>query len=164
MKTAIISIAVFFLVLAFLLEIIKSVKKTKDKKRHASLFYTKQLMNKEEFNLFKILTNLNETYRYGYIFSQVSLGEIIGCKNEKKFYTINSKRIDFLIVDLAGNPLIAIEYQGKGHYQGNYKERDAIKRHAVEEAGFIFLEIFTNDLNNDGRHAKKKIKSAFNNQ
>ena len=57
------------------------------------------------------------------------------------FRSINSKRLDFLIIDHSGLPALAVEYQGHGHYQNRAFMRDAVKREAVRKAKVKFLEI-----------------------
>jgi hypothetical protein len=46
-----------------------------------------------------------------------------------------------LIMDEAGWPALAIEYQGEGHYQGTAAARDAVKKEALRKAGIRCLEI-----------------------
>lgn len=108
-----------------------------------AIFTKKPLMNKSEYQLFlKITQRLNsiENRQYFRLFSQVSMGEILATKDNRHFALINSKRVDFLIIDRKGYPVIAIEYQGKGHYQQNAIERDAIKREACRKANIKYLE------------------------
>ena len=57
------------------------------------------------------------------------------------YKAINSKRLDFLVIDPYGYPVLAVEYQGAGHYQGNAIERDAVKRAALEKASIPFIEV-----------------------
>jgi hypothetical protein len=56
-------------------------------------------------------------------------------------WDINSKRADFLVVDNRGWPLLAIEYQGRGHYRGNASKRDAVKRTVLARAGIHYIEV-----------------------
>ena len=117
-----------------------------------SRFYKRRLLNEEEFSLFKkiepIIKNINENYR---LFSQVSLGEIIGSTTYSAYIAINTKRIDFVVFDMNQNTpkkkriILAIEYQGTGHQQGNAHIRDKIKKTAIAKAKIDFLEIFSND-------------------
>ena len=80
---------------------------------------------------------------------QTSLGETIAPSNTSgseaarglAFRSINSKRLDFLVIDRSGMPALAVEYQGHGHYQNRAFMRDAVKREAVRKAGVPFLEI-----------------------
>ena len=75
---------------------------------------------------------------------QTSLGEIIAPSNtsgskaarDLAFRSINSKRLDFPVIDRSGMPALAIECQGYGHYQNRAFMRDAMKREAVRKAGF----------------------------
>lgn len=72
---------------------------------------------------------------------QVSLGEVLRTSNATAFSTVNSKRVDMLIVDADGLPKAAIEYQGAGHHQGSAAARDAVKREALRRAGVAYLEV-----------------------
>jgi len=107
-----------------------------------TVFYKKKLMNKEEYNVFKkieLMLTEHDTAKYR-LMAQVSLGEILGNKDDDKYFNINSKRVDMLIINVYGDPLCVIEHQGSGHNQGNSEERDAIKRTSIEEAGILYLE------------------------
>lgn len=104
----------------------------------------KPLMNKSEYVIYRALEQRFNKGQGGRVFAQVSLGEIIQTHHDEAFRAINSKRVDFLIIDPFGNALIAVEYQGSGH-EGNYsKERDAIKQICFRRAGIHFLEIVGN--------------------
>ena len=83
------------------------------------------------------------TARRGHrVYAQTSLGEILSSPSEDAFRSINSKRVDILVVDCRGWPALAVEYQGNGHYQGSAAARDAIKREALRKAGVRYLEVF----------------------
>lgn len=121
---------------------------------HNSDFYRVNLLNHSEIRVFNELQkNLKSDF---FIYPQVSLGEIIKAKNKNisAFNIINSKRVDFLIVNQRFNPIIAIEYHGQGHYRGNYKVRDEVKRITLEKAGIIYLAIRYDD---DLQTVKNKI-------
>jgi hypothetical protein len=105
-------------------------------------FYKKKVMSKDEYKVFRIVESELQTLRNGCrVLSQTSLGEIIGSDNEKAFASINSKRVDILIIGPYGDPVAAVEYQGSGHHQGTAAARDAIKKEALRKAGVQFLEI-----------------------
>lgn len=76
---------------------------------------------------------------------QVSLGEILASKHEDAFRAVNSKRVDFLIVDANSRPLGVVEYQGGGHYQGTAAARDAVKKEALRRASIDYYEISAGD-------------------
>ena len=79
--------------------------------------------------------------RAGYrVFAQTSLGEILTTPQESAFHSINSKRVDVLVVDRYGWPFLAIEYQGHAHYQGTAAARDAVKKEALRKAGVHYME------------------------
>ena len=109
-------------------------------------FTSKTLLNKSEIRLFKILQQ--ETPDNFNLFAQVSYGEFLFCANNKKFWTINAKRADFVICDKSFNVIAAIEYQGSGHKGSTSKSRqssetrDRVKRKALAEANIQMVEIF----------------------
>lgn len=105
-------------------------------------FHKSKLMNKEEYGLFIRLEPLLKTNRPGHrLFTQVSMGELIGSPNKNAYFCINNKRVDFVIISPYGDPLVVIEYQGGGHYQGNAVQRDAVKKEACRKAGIAFIEL-----------------------
>ncbi|MGH6715444.1 MAG: DUF2726 domain-containing protein [Bradyrhizobium sp.] len=79
------------------------------------------------------------------VFAQTCLGEILRSSNDDAFRSINSKRVDILVVDKGGWPFLAIEYQGHSHYQGTAAARDAIKKEALRKAGVRYLEFSATD-------------------
>ena len=110
-----------------------------------SKYKRKALMNKSEYQLFLRLEKLlSKGYQEFRLFTQVSMGEFLESIDKEAHFAINSKRVDFLIVDKNGYAVIVIEYQGQGHYQDNAAKRDAVKREACRKAGVIFLEFHPN--------------------
>jgi hypothetical protein len=105
-------------------------------------FTIQPLLNKSEARVFmeveSIVTGCNPAWQ---VMAQVSLGEILRCKNSDAFSCINSKRVDLLLVDADCRPRLAIEYQGAGHYQSDAAARDAVKREALRRAGIGFYEV-----------------------
>jgi hypothetical protein len=109
-------------------------------------FQKQKLMNYSEFQVFRALEQDVALKRRGLrVFAQPSLGEILRSDRKTAFNAINAKRVDILIVDKAGLPLLAIEYQGEGHYDDTSETRDAIKREALLRAGVGYLEVFPKD-------------------
>jgi hypothetical protein len=99
------------------------------------------------------------------VMAQTSMGEIIRPKprsgtwrnRDDAFASINSKRLDFAIVDSRGYLVRAVEYQGGGHHQGKAFMRDAVKREVVRKAGVAWIEVKPGDkpsqLRDDVRRA-----------
>jgi hypothetical protein len=85
------------------------------------------------------------------VFAQTCLGEVLRCADADGHSAINSKRVDILVIDREGWPLLAIEYQGDGHYQGTAAARDAVKREALRRAGIGYLEIFPGESEDQTR-------------
>src|SRR5262249_42869819 len=75
------------------------------------------------------------------VMAQVSLGEILRCKDADAYSCINSKRVDLLLVDEDCEPRHAIEYQGWAHHQGTAAARDAVKKEALRRAGIGYHEV-----------------------
>jgi hypothetical protein len=81
--------------------------------------------------------------------AQTSMGEIIRTKKgsasdydcDLAFRSINSKRLDFVVINRFGTPVLAIEYQGAGHYHSRSFMRDAVKREALRKANVRFIEV-----------------------
>lgn len=107
-------------------------------------FEPRRLLNRSEYGILRILEKVvRETGGGRRVMAQTSLGEVIGTRSasgteearDLAFRSINSKRLDFLVIDRSGIPVLAVEYQGHGHYQNNAFMRDAVKREAVRKGG-----------------------------
>jgi hypothetical protein len=115
-------------------------------------FQKKKLMNFSEFQVFRIIEKDVALKRAGFrVVAQAPLGEILQSQHKNGFRAVNGKRVDMLIVDRGGWPLLAIEYQGKGHWDDTSDLRDAIKKGAVTRAGIGYLEIFPKDKSDANR-------------
>jgi len=109
-------------------------------------FEKRRLLNSGEYRAFAIIEEYIAASRRGYrVFAQASLGEILASPDELAFRSINSKRVDILIVDQAGWPVVAVEFQGARHYQGTAAIRDAVKKEALSKAGVAYVEVFPSD-------------------
>jgi hypothetical protein len=112
----------------------------------AGSFERRRLLNRSEYQAFKIIEAYIAGARRGYrVFAQTSLGEVLTSPDENAFRSINSKRVDILIVDQDSWPVAAVEYQGDGHYQGTAAARDAVKKEALRKAGIRYVEITATD-------------------
>jgi hypothetical protein len=115
-------------------------------------FKKQKLMNFSEFVVFRTIEQDVALKRSGFrVVAQAPLGEILQSKHEKGFRAVNGKRVDMLIVDRGGWPILAIEYQGEGHYNDTSGLRDAIKKTALTKAGIGYLEIFPKHKNDAPR-------------
>lgn len=105
-------------------------------------FSVQPLLNRSEARVFKELDRMviacNSTWQ---VMAQVSLGEILRCKDADAYRCINSKRVDLLLVDGDCEPRHAIEYQGGAHHQGTAAARDAVKKEALRRAGIGYHEV-----------------------
>lgn len=122
-------------------------------------FHKKRIMNKGEVRVFYAIESLIKASNSGHrIFAQTSLGEIIGSEDKRAFDCINAKRVDFIIIDSQGWPVVAVEYQGSGHYQGTAVMRDAVKKEALRRASVAYLEILAGD---DEETIRRKVREAL---
>jgi Protein of unknown function (DUF2726) len=115
-------------------------------------FSKRKLMNFSEFVVFRTIEQDVALKRCGFrVVAQAPLGEILKSNYDKGFRAVNGKRVDMLIVDRGGWPILAIEYQGEGHYNDTSDLRDAIKKTALTKAGIGYLEIFPKEKNDPPR-------------
>ena len=105
-------------------------------------FTIQPLLNRSEARVFKELDRMvidcNPNWQ---VMAQVSLGEVLRCKDVDAYRCINSKRVDLLLMDEDCQPRHAIEYQGGAHHQGVAAARDAIKKEALRRAGIGYHEV-----------------------
>jgi hypothetical protein len=109
-------------------------------------FEKRQVLSESEYRLFALVEREVAVRRAGCrVFAHTSLGEILRSDNEDAFHWVNSKRVDILVVDQSGWPLLAIEHQQNGHYQRTALARNAIKREALRSAGVPYAEFCDSD-------------------
>lgn len=113
-------------------------------------FEKQRLLNKTEYRVLRVLERVVSEAGNGHrIMAQTSLGELIrpkaghGTNDARKqaYASINSKRLDFAIIDKFGILAVAIEVQGSGHYHQTTFMRDAVKREALRRAGVDLIEV-----------------------
>jgi hypothetical protein len=120
-------------------------------------FSRRKIMSLEEYHLFKVTEDEARAVGGGMrVFAQTSLGEVIGSDDRRAHSAINSKRVDILVVSAHGFPLVAVEYQGGGHYQSSAAARDAVKKEALRKAGVEYVEIVE-------KHASDERRSLIRN-
>jgi hypothetical protein len=125
--------------------------------------YLKQsVLNKSEQKIYWLLVKIIKNHNSIKLFPQISLGEILASKNGYK--TIQCKRVDFCITDKWFNPIMVVEYNGLGHYQGNYKERDDIKEIATTSAGIKYVAIKDDNVEPQLKLIDTTLKSLTANQ
>jgi Protein of unknown function (DUF2726) len=105
-------------------------------------FRARPLLNKSEAQVFAALDRIviarNAQWQ---VMAQVSLGEFLASDDKEAYLAINSKRVDFALMDASALVRHALEYQGSGHHQGTAAARDAIKKEALRKAGIGYHEI-----------------------
>lgn len=105
-------------------------------------FRPRSLLNKAEGNVFRSLDKFVIARNPGWqVMAQVSVGEFLACDDEDAYRCINSKRVDFVLMDEQCQARHALEYQGNGHHQGSAAARDAVKKEALRKAGIGYHEI-----------------------
>lgn len=125
----------------------------------AASFQKQRVLNGSEYRVFKIIEDEMATLGKGHrVFAQTCLGEILKSSDETAFHSINSKRADILVIDGGGWPVLAVEYQGQGHYQNTAATRDAIKKEALCKAGVRYLEVHPTDSDDDIR---SRVRGQF---
>ena len=108
----------------------------------AAEFSPRKVMGFGEYRVFKAVEDEVHAHRAGYrVFSQTSLGEVLQSRDSRAHSAINSKRVDVLVISATGYPAIAVEFQGKGHYQKDAAARDAVKKEALRKAGVEYIEV-----------------------
>ena len=113
-------------------------------------FEARPLLNRPEYRILRILEAVAQDVPGGLrVMAQTSLGEVLAPQpasgsqeaRDLAFRSINSKRLDFLMIDAYGMPVLAVEYQGQGHFKDTTFMRDAVKREALRKAGIRLLEV-----------------------
>jgi hypothetical protein len=129
-------------------------------------FERRRLLNMAEYRVFRALESIVDKEGGGYrLMAQTSLGELIapastsGTSKERKaaFASVNSKRLDFAVIDKNGFLHLAIEYQGAGHHQNKAFLRDAVKKEALRRAGVPLLEVSQGMMPSDLAHAVRRF-------
>ncbi len=120
----------------------------------AAGFRKRRLLNKEESRMLYLLEEILRDHGRGHrLMCQTSLGEVLATDPgsaspealDRAFRAINAKRLDFCIVDRGGFLVVAIEYQGSGHYAERAFMSDAVKREALRKAGVPMIELTPHD-------------------
>lgn len=107
-------------------------------------FSARPLLNRPEANLFKALDAAVIARNPGWqVMAQVSLGEFLSSPDKDAFGAVNSKRVDFALMDPDARVIHAIEYQGTGHHLPGSAAaaRDAVKKEALRKAGIGYHEV-----------------------
>jgi hypothetical protein len=108
-------------------------------------FIAVPVLNKTEKRLFAAISSIIQPNLR--LCPQVSYGEFLGCKSSRKFWKINAKRADMIVVNEDFHVVAVIEYQGSGHFgktktsRSNSLRRDRQKQKALKEAGIPLYEI-----------------------
>lgn len=107
-------------------------------------FSARALLNRPEAVVFKALDTAviarNPAWQ---VMAQVSLGEFLASEDQDAYFAVNSKRVDFALMDDQCRVCHALEYQGTGHHLpgGAAAARDAVKKEALRKAGIGYHEV-----------------------
>lgn len=106
-------------------------------------FISRPLLNKSEAKVFEALDKAviarNPAWQ---VMAQVSLGEFLASPDKDAWLAINSKRVDFALMEENCRVRHVIEYQGSGHYASACSDaREAVKKAAVRKAGIGYHEV-----------------------
>lgn len=107
-------------------------------------FTDRPLLNKSEAVVFRALDAAVIARNPGWqVMAQVSLGEFLASKDQDAYAAVNSKRVDFALMDEQCRVRHVLEYQGSGHHQdgGAAAARDAVKKEALRKAGIGYHEV-----------------------
>ena len=106
-------------------------------------FSSRPLLNKSEANVCTARDKAVIARNPGWqVMAQVSLGEFLASPDENAFLSVNSKRVDFALMDERCRVVHALEYQGSGHHAGDCAAaRDAVKKEALRKAGIGYHEV-----------------------
>lgn len=107
-------------------------------------FKSRALLNRPEAAVFKALDAAVIARNPGWqVMAQVSLGEFLASEDKAAYFAVNSKRVDFALMDDQCRVRHALEYQGTGHHQpgGAAAARDAVKKEALRKAGVGYHEV-----------------------
>lgn len=106
-------------------------------------FTSRSLLNKSEAKVFDALDKaVIERNPRWQVMAQVSLGEFLASPDKDAYLAVNSKRVDFALMDENCRVIHALEYQGSGHHTGSSAAaRDAVKKEALRKAGIGYHEV-----------------------
>ena len=106
-------------------------------------FAPRPLLNRSEAKVFTALDRaVIERNAAWQVMAQVSLGEFLTSPSDDAYIAVNSKRVDFALMDENCRVVHALEYQGSGHHRGSSAAaRDAVKKEALRKAGIGYHEV-----------------------
>ncbi|MCX9147287.1 DUF2726 domain-containing protein [Erythrobacter sp. WG] len=113
------------------------------KKVASAPFTARPLLNTPEAKVFETLrqTVVARNPRWQ-VMAQVSVGEFLASPDAEAFRAVNSKRVDFALMDENCCVRHALEYQGSGHHvESSAAARDAVKKEALRKAGIGYHEV-----------------------
>lgn len=113
------------------------------KKVAIAKFTARPLLNTPEAKVFHTLNEAvsarNSRWK---VMAQVCVGEFLASPDSDAFLAINSKRVDFALIDENCCVRHALEYQGSGHHTGtSAAARDAVKKEALRKASIGYHEV-----------------------
>lgn len=129
-------------------------------------FKRKKIFNASEAKVFYLINEVlsDEKFKRWHCHGQVSLGELITTNDDdydgEAYRAINSKRVDFAVVNNFGEPVLIVEYFGEGHFGNDpdaSKKRDYLKRIVAHKAGIKVLTLLPEDIQDSRRFQTKQV-------
>lgn len=130
-----------------------SIEKNNYKEEYEKKEY---LLTQTELKFYKLLKKITDDLNYN-LFTQVSLYEIVNCKNYKNFNKIKSKSIDFVITEKNCKIKMCIELDDKTHYNNKRIERDKFMNKLFKDLEIKLIRIPVENFYNI-EELEKKIK------
>lgn len=122
-------------------------KKYKDSFYNKNKTYSKKrLMSKSEIEIYKKLTKIYKNQFY--VFPQVCLSAFIKTPQEQK-RTELYRHPDFLICDMAYNPRVVIELNGKSHNSPYTHLRDLSVKQILKDCNIPLIPIPSTDISEE---------------
>lgn len=109
----------------------------------AASFTARPLLNRPEAKVFETLDQAVVARNpHWQVMAQVCIGEFLASPDAEAFRVVNSKRVDFALMDENCCVRHALEYQDNGHHIGaSTAARDAVKKEALRKAGIGYHEV-----------------------
>lgn len=123
--------------------------------------YTRRtLLNALEMRTYVVLNRwVEERGTDLHVSAQVSMGEFLAHPEREEYRRINTKRVDFVLFDSAGEVHAVIEADGRGHWGTSpqsaqrTKERDDLKDRALAAAKIPLIRLVTGISNRELKDA-----------
>lgn len=158
-------IALIFVIIVLILEKLINKKQQNDENKieidiNNTTFTKKEyLLTQNELKFYKLLKQITDKLELN-LFCQVSMYELIKCKEYKDFNRIKSKSIDFVITEKNCKIKLCIELDDNTHNNQKRIERDNFVNKIFKETGVKLLRIPLQNYYNL-KELEKQIKDSI---